>query len=85
MKSVNEGKKSGINYQTIQDLSQSIFDEMPLSIMEKYKPKLDNISEVIRSELGKQFEGDSDLMSELNFTTKADVSPTFSDIRFYCC
>ena len=76
LKSVSEGKKQGINYQTIQDLSQSIFDEMPLSIMEKYKPKLDNINEVIRSELTKQFEGDSDLMSELNFNTSARVEPS---------
>ena len=76
LKSVSEGKKQGINYQTIQDLSQSIFDEMPLSIMEKYKPKLDNINEVIRSEFTKQFEGDSDLMSELNFNTSARVEPS---------
>ena len=74
MKSVNEGKKSGINYQTIQDLSQSIFDEIPLSIMDKYKPKLDAINESIRSELKTQFEGDSDLMSELNFNRQTEVS-----------
>ena len=76
LKSVNEGKKQGINYQTIQDLSQSIFDEIPLSIMDKYKPKLDNINEMIRSELTKQFEGDSDLMSELNFNRQTEVSQT---------
>ena len=76
LKSVKEGKKQGINYQTIQDLSQSIFDEMPLSIMEKYKPKLDNINEMIRTELTKQFEGDSNLMSELNFNTSAKVEPS---------
>jgi len=73
LKSVNEGKKQGINYQTIQDLSQSIFDEIPYGIMEKYKPKLDNINEVIKIELQKRFEGDSDLMKEIKFDTKPDI------------
>jgi hypothetical protein len=41
--------------------------------MEKYKPKLDNINEVIKTELTKQFEGDSDLMKELKFDTKPAI------------
>ena len=39
--------------------------------MDKYKPKLDAINESIRTELKTQFEGDSDLMSELNIKDKA--------------
>ena len=71
LKQVREGKNVGVNYQTLQDISQSIFDEMPLTLVEKFKPKLDNINAIIKSDMMSQFAGDSDLMTEFKFDNNA--------------
>jgi hypothetical protein len=77
LKQVKEGKKVGVNYQTLQDITQSIFDEMPLTLVEKFKPKLDNINTTIKRDLMSQFDGDSNLMTEFEFGN--DARPDIKD------
>jgi hypothetical protein len=68
------GKNKNITYQNIQDLSQSIFDELPNSIITKYAPQFKQINDVITDELGTSFSGDSSLFDLLTTEdTSAEV------------
>ena len=77
LKDVMNGKNKNITYQNIQDLSHSIFDELPNSIITKYPDELKQINDVISSELSSSFSGDSSLIDVLTTgDTSAEVEQT---------
>jgi len=67
LKDLAAGKRQDISYSTLNELTQSIFDELPPEIMKDYQDDLMRINQTIKTELKPKFEGDSDLFDEIKF------------------
>ena len=72
MKDIHGGKRQDISYSTLNLLAQSLFNELPKELRNKYRPELKVINEHIERDLKPSFRGDSDLFNPITYDDEND-------------